>query len=664
MPVDADQIAQIVRATVDLYRIAEASLVRKVTDLLAEDIDSEAWPVTRLAALGRLRAAAQDIADQLNGAAPQAIREAVAEGYRRGGDSVLADLPQDEATRLRAQQAGTQFARGNVVESIAAALVDDVGQRHSNVVRHVQDVYWQVIAAGTAASVAGGLGRREASQLAYQRFVDQGIASFVDRRGRTWRLSTYVEMGVRTVTQRAAVQGQTDRQQSLGLPFVMVSNEVQECLRCRPYEGRILRIDDGPIGGVATENPATGASVKITVTTTLNAARAAGFQHPNCRHSVRAYLPGVTRLPEQPTADPAGDAARQRQRAIERQIRRWKEREQAALSPLAKRAAADKVKAWQGAMRTHLAAHPKLKRQFHREQLGAGNIPPGQRSTAPPPTPTPAPAPAAPPPLPRRTRVTQPPPRVEDLPGLLNVDMDAEANRNMVRDVFADIIGGDYAGLTAEVKLASGRGSGTSRPGLAVLGQIFLDGKQVGRFERAFYRDRNGDLVVVHALLALIKEVRGRGFASEFNGHLERWYRQQGIVRIEVHANIDVGGYTWASQGFEFEDAESAEDILQRVRWAMEGLADRVKRLREEAESAGADRARVLREHARKLEAQVSEAADILERADESRFGDEDFPTSYEISQIGRTHDIGDDKLPWLGKDAMLGSDWHGVKWL
>ncbi|MEU8821811.1 phage minor capsid protein [Actinoplanes sp. NPDC048796] len=663
MPVDADQIAQIVRATVDLYRIAEASLLRKVTDLLAQDIDSEAWPVTRLAALGQLRKAAQDIADQLNGAAPEAIRQAVAEGYRRGGDSVLADLPQDEAARLGARQAAGQFARGNVVESIAAALVNDVGQRHSNVVRHVQDVYRQVIAAGTAASIAGGLGRREASQLAYQRFVDQGIASFVDQRGRTWRLSSYVEMGVRTVTQRAAVQGQTDRQQSLGLPFVMVSNESQECERCRPFEGQILRVGSGPVGWIKVAHQLTGEPIEIYVKATLDDARAAGFQHPNCRHSVRAYLPGVTRLPEQPTADPRGDEARQRQRAIERQIRRWKEREAGALTPAAKQAAAGKVKAWQGAMRSHLAAHPTLKRQFHREQIGAGNIPAGQRPATPP-QPAPTPAPAAPPPLPRRTRVTQPPPRVENLASLLDVDMHAEANRNMVRDVFADIIGGDYAGFTVKVKQAAARGARTSRPGLAVLGEIFRDGKAVGRFERAFYRDRDGDLVVVHALLYLHKDYRGRGFAGEFNGHLERWYRQQGIVRIEVHANIDVGGYTWASQGFEFEDTESADYIIDRVRFMVDVFNELVDDYRKAAGSATAANARALRERARKLEAQVAEAADILERADGSQFGDLDFPTSYEISQVGRSNDVDDEKQPWLGKAAMLGSDWHGVKWL
>ncbi|MDI6101233.1 hypothetical protein QLQ12_21705 [Actinoplanes sp. NEAU-A12] len=157
---------------------------------------------------------------------------------------------------------------------------------------------------------------------------------------------------------------------------------------------------------------------------------------------------------------------------------------------------------------------------------------------------------------------------------------------------------------------------------------------------------------------------RGKGFAGAFNGHLEKWYRQQGIVRIEVHANIDVGGYTWATQGFQFEDQESAVEILDRLRFVVSVFTDRIQSMRDAAQTAAADRARTLRDQARKLEAQIAEAEDILDRADQSRFGDDDYPTSWEISQCGRSHDIGVSDRPWIGKASMLGSDWYGVKWL
>ena len=375
MAVDPDQIAEIVRATVGLYREAEQSIVRLLTRYLATGIDTPGWQVERLLALGQLRTALENVLGQLGEQAAEEILAAVAEAYRAGDASVLQELPDDVAVRTAATAAASVVPRSAAMESLGAALIEDVGRRHANVLRDVLDVYRKVIAEGTAASIAGGLTRREASQLAYARFVDHGVASFVDRAGRRWRLSTYTEMALRTVTQRAAVQGQVDRQRRLGLPFVVVSNVPQECERCRPYEGRVLRIDDGPTGPVIADNPATGEPVEIEVRATLEQARSSGFQHPNCRHSVRAYLPGLTKLPEQPTADRSGDEARQRQRAIERSIRRWKEREQAALTPAAAAQARAKVQAWQGQMRDHLAANPNLKRLPYREQIGAGNRP-------------------------------------------------------------------------------------------------------------------------------------------------------------------------------------------------------------------------------------------------------------------------------------------------
>ena len=672
MAVDLDLIEAIVQESVDLYRAAERALLQLVTSKLEQSLDAPEWAVSRQADVGSLRTAAQNIVDQLDSDVPDAITAAVAQAYREGDNAVLTDLPDDPSIQRAARAATTTVPRSAAMESLAAALVRDVGQRHSNVLRRLTDVYQRVVAEATAVSVAGGLPRRQAAQLAYARFVDQGIASFQDRRGRNWRLTSYVEMALRTVTQRAAVQGQTDRQTRMGLPFVVVSNEAQECRLCRPYEGKVLRIDAGPIGEVAATNPATGAPVSVQVKATLDAARAAGFQHPNCRHSVRAYLPGVTPLPEPPTADAGGDAARQRQRGIERAIRRWKEREQAALSPEGKASARARVKLWQSQMQDHLAAHPSLKRLRYREQIGAGNLP-RTRTTTPASTPQPVARPERPPLL-QRVRVTQPPARVDDLASLLEVDMTAMANRRMVRDVLGDIIGGDYAGISVEITSAERYpyfGHTGDRPGILVQGRLYpdgdLDADAIGEVHRGFYRDEDGYLVAVHALLAIERNYRGRGFATAFNGHLVDWYRQQRISRVEVHANIDVGGYTWATEGFEFADAQSADDVLARLRFMRDDYAERMDTMRRQAdvldEQGGQeDQVQRLRARADKLQAQLDEAATILEAAELHPFGADGFPTSWRISQCGRGTAV--DGNMWLGKSAMLGSDWEGVKWL
>lgn len=381
MPVTADQIDDITRGTVDLYRAAEQAILQQVTRRLAAGMDAPDWAATRLGALSILRRTVERILTVVQDETAGGVRATLAGAYRTGQAAATAEvpaqlLPRDpDAVRAAGVIAAGLVPRAGVVENLAAALVADVGQRHSNVLRHVEDVYRAVIAEATSTSVAGGITRRQASQLAYQRFVDQGVVSFTDRRGRVWRLSSYVEMAVRTVTQRAAVQGQTDRLAALGLDLVIVSNEAQECERCRPFEGEVLRHTPGPTGTITATNRVTGQPTQVTVRASLDDARADGLQHPNCRHSIRAYIPGATRRPTGPTADPEGDKARQQQRYIERQIRRWKERDLGALDPAAAAGARAKVRAWQKTMREHLAANPTLKRLPYREAPGAGNIP-------------------------------------------------------------------------------------------------------------------------------------------------------------------------------------------------------------------------------------------------------------------------------------------------
>lgn len=400
MALTGDELEQASQHLLGLYREAEASILEQVTRRLdAGGMDATDMQARRLGQVSALRNGVQRTLDRTTTAAGSVLRDTIAGAYRTGAARATIGLPAamwpDDATLAAA--AGVRQIRADVLESLAAGLVRDVGVRSANVVRHVQDAYRSVIARGAAASVAGGLTRRQASQLAYQRFIDQGITSFTDIRGRQWRLSSYVEMGVRTVTQRAAVQGQTDRLQDLGLDLVLVSDSPNECPLCRPWEGKVLSISgQTPIGRQDMPSMVGPGTVSVTVDGTVDDARAGGLQHPQCTHSLRGFLPGATQRPGGSTANAEDYAAKQRQREIERNIRKHKERASGALTPEAAAQARAKTRAWQNEMRRHLAANPALKRLRHREQIGAGNIPRagGRRGPI---TPADLPPPPAPP---------------------------------------------------------------------------------------------------------------------------------------------------------------------------------------------------------------------------------------------------------------------------
>ncbi|TYK47164.1 phage minor capsid protein [Actinomadura decatromicini] len=379
MAVDADQVDAIAASIADIYRESESALVRLVARHLSEGLDSPAAE-QRLGTIRALRRGAQAVIASLEADSGPAIRDGLARSYRHGWTNATAGLPERFMPRSGIGQAAREAAKERsgtgFVEALAAALHGDFGRVTRNILRNVEDAYRSVQAAAAARILTGAETRRQSAQAAWQRLVDRGIMSFTDRAGRRWRLSSYVEMAARTNVQRAATTGQVDRLDSIGVNLVLVSNSPQECKLCRPFEGKILRTDDGPLN-VQVEHPTRdGVMTTVEAYATLDQARSAGLFHPNCRHSVSVYLPGVSKLPKPPLADPEGDKARQRQRELERRIRRQKERAEAALTPEARKAANARVRRAQADLRDHLAANPELKRLRYREQPGAGNTPP------------------------------------------------------------------------------------------------------------------------------------------------------------------------------------------------------------------------------------------------------------------------------------------------
>jgi hypothetical protein len=363
----------------DLYADAEERLLLMMARYLADGIDTPRWMEAKLGDVQALRRAAQAVVEELGKATSLEIYDVVAEAYNAGARAGLVELGAlDDATvaRLAEQTPGTRR-----VDRLAMEAVQVVTDSHRGILRGVEDVYRQVIAQAVATPLVGAETRRQATQTAVQRFTERGVVSFIDRSGRAWSMPSYAEMATRTAVGRAAVEAHADQLTAAGIDLVIVSEAPHECPQCRDWEGKVLALS-GPAGRRTVEvEHATkdGQMVRVEVAGTLDEARRAGLQHPNCRHTTSAYLPGLTRRPTKAATDPDGYEATQRQRAIERHIRKYKLRAASAVDPAAKRQAEARARAWQGRMREHLAAHPELMRKRYREQPGASNLPTGSR---------------------------------------------------------------------------------------------------------------------------------------------------------------------------------------------------------------------------------------------------------------------------------------------
>lgn len=372
MPVDRTLAEDLAATLVQLYATAETRLAGKLGVLLRADISKPDWSERKLLQLGTLRRFAEQLVAKLAADSLGTINDLVAAAYARGGEAAL-----EELARLGGARAGelaavrTALPGSAAVQRLTWSLVTRTQGTHVRIVRETADIYRGVVARTVATgTLTGTETRRQTAQRAMDQLLGKGISGFTDRAGRNWELASYVEMSTRTTTAQAAVQGHLDRLGDLDLDLVLVSNAPQECARCRPWEGKVLA-RNGPGGRHTVEvEHATidGRMVRVEVAGSVDEAVGDGLMHPNCRHSLSAYLAGVTK-PITHTRDVQGDKDRQKLRALERDVRAAKLREEAAIDPAAKAKAAADVRAGQEAIRAHVDA-TSAKRQPQRELIG------------------------------------------------------------------------------------------------------------------------------------------------------------------------------------------------------------------------------------------------------------------------------------------------------
>lgn len=253
-------------------------------------------------------------------------------------------------------------------EAIRRDMAHSLGDVRERITRLPQDVYKAIAPHGAIRQVLdNGWTPQQSQAAAWRVFLASGVTGFTDRAGRRWNLATYVEMAVRTAAMRAFNDSHLARMRVLGVRYFTVTGHLTACPLCWPWEGQVISDGLQPDPGV----PVAG---------TLNDAIAAGLFHPNCRHTLQAYWPGISPAPD---ARPPWGAQQQqeyddtqRQRALERAIRAAKQRAEYALDPAEATRARREVRAGQARLRAHLDGRPHLSRHSAREQphLGYGRV--------------------------------------------------------------------------------------------------------------------------------------------------------------------------------------------------------------------------------------------------------------------------------------------------
>lgn len=361
MPVDYAQVDAIAAAVADVYGEAENALLALLTRHLQaggfED-DTSRWAARKLGEVRALKRTAGLLVDELQRDGNMTVRQAVADGFRAGNASALTDLAQAQIGDIGPAARTADQTAGTAIQALADAVVEELRPVHSAVLRATDDAYRRAVAGATARRLAGARDTRRAIQDAWTALARQGITGFVDKAGRRWTLTAYVEMATRTAVARAAVLGEVDTWLAAGQRHAYVVDNPRECPMCAPWESKILDITDGP-----AQAPAVA---------TLAQAQADGLHHPNCRHLLALWRPGMRITGARRPEGPAGYVAEQEQRRLERTLRGWRARYAAAFDDLGRQAAAAKIAQWSQALSEHLDDHPRLPRKSYREFPGAG----------------------------------------------------------------------------------------------------------------------------------------------------------------------------------------------------------------------------------------------------------------------------------------------------
>ncbi|AUS07417.1 hypothetical protein C1X05_00120 [Laceyella sacchari] len=357
MPISGYDEQRLYEAVSNLYIDMQLRLLTLLKKAIQQGMR---YPERQIEIAAQLDRELRRIMGELGVFTPHAVYEVVQKAYEMGIEAAEADVervrsPNSLKNALnRAEQIPYSISFTQIhtlaVEQLAGELISTLTATHDIMLNALGAKYREIVTRSAMGVITGVDNRRQGAQRLLNDLADQGITSFIDRSGRSWDMASYTEMATRSAVARAQIKGHIDRLNHNEHGLVKVSAHPDPSPLCKPWQGKVFSIS----GNHPKYRP-------------LQVAINNGLLHPNCRHSVSAYFEGEPI--EQVDVREGAYKERQKQRYIERQIRKWKQREAVALTVEECKRARAKVREWQAIMRTFIKETDR-RRDYGREQIG------------------------------------------------------------------------------------------------------------------------------------------------------------------------------------------------------------------------------------------------------------------------------------------------------
>lgn len=359
-----------------------------------EGFEWEQWQLTKLREMEKYRKRNKDIVDSYSKPIQQAIDRELRGNYSKGQNRFKTfiekvkgffgwkskshssiELPADikevqtvreyihkELGRPGAVPQETNFFGVNdkKLEALIETVNNDLSKAQHSVLRKMDDVYRQTIFKSHMYLQNGVKTLPQAIDMATKDFLAKGIDSITYKNGARVNIASYAEMCLRTANHRATLLGEGKKRDEYGIHTVVVSAHANTCKMCEPWQGKVL-IDDVFSHGTKLDGDYPLLSEAIT----------AGLLHPNCRHSITTFFSGITNLPKKQDGKEAIKLyeVEQRQRYLERQIRKYKRLAQGSVDEDNKQLAERKLKQYATDINKLLKDNPMLRRNYNREEI-------------------------------------------------------------------------------------------------------------------------------------------------------------------------------------------------------------------------------------------------------------------------------------------------------
>lgn len=344
LPKEMEKFAQ---PLIDVYAhvtdVLLVNIARHFNVKATGNTSSFAWQVKMLAELGQLTEENRNIIAELTGANSGLLREALTQAMLAALKEVEPELKEAAARGLLAEPGTTPELSPNA-QAVLQSYYDQAEEK-LNLVNTVMlqsslDQYRAVIAntityeaqlsaaqkilnESTGEVLMGAATQQQAMRRAVKRMADEGLTGYVDRGGHHWTPEAYVAMDIRTTVTNTAHQATWARCDEYGSDLIMVSTKAAARPLCYPWQGKVL----SRANRARDVTDLDGNTIHVYAMNETSYGQPAGLFGINCGHFSSPFFPGLSTVrgePEPEEENATQYAESQRQRALEREIRRAK----------------------------------------------------------------------------------------------------------------------------------------------------------------------------------------------------------------------------------------------------------------------------------------------------------------------------------------------------